>query len=416
LARFVSSAYAAAAVDPTTIDSGAVILTGEAAKRRNAAAVSQLLADVAGDFVCATAGHRLEAIIAAHGSGAVAESRDRGKRVLNVDIGGGTTKLALIDDGIIVASAAISVGGRLVAVEDGYVTRVEPAGRWFAKRIGIDVELGSRLEEEAMGRLATSMAESVIGAVLGGAREIEAPLWLTQPLRLMAAPDAFAFSGGVARYVHGLEERPYGDLGRMLGRAVESAFRAAGLWSRVVPPHETIRATVIGASQYTVQVSGSTVFVPDPAILPIRNLKVVAGPPIPSGEVDTVAFESLLRQSLEYADVAAGEGRAVALNWGGRPYHARLASLAGAISAVGMGAALSGARRPPPLVLIFDKDVAQSVGRILVNECGWRAPLVCLDGISVSEFDFVDIGTRIEPSGAYPVVVKSLIFGTPFGE
>jgi ethanolamine utilization protein EutA len=75
-----------------------VILTGEAIKRKNAQAIDELFAAEAGKFVCATAGHKLECTLAAHGAGAVKLSKERGDTcLLHVDIGGGTTKLALID-------------------------------------------------------------------------------------------------------------------------------------------------------------------------------------------------------------------------------------------------------------------------------------------------------------------------------
>ena len=84
------------------VDSGAVILTGEAIKRKNAQAIDELFAAEAGKFVCATAGHKLECTLAAHGAGAVKLSQERGECLLHVDIGGGTTKLALIDNGAFV--------------------------------------------------------------------------------------------------------------------------------------------------------------------------------------------------------------------------------------------------------------------------------------------------------------------------
>jgi ethanolamine utilization protein EutA len=99
------------------VDSGAVILTGEALKRKNAPAIADLFAEQAGRFVCASAGHHMECQLAAHGSGAVKVSRSQQVTLLNVDIGGGTTKFALIRNGEILATAAIAVGGRLI-VED----------------------------------------------------------------------------------------------------------------------------------------------------------------------------------------------------------------------------------------------------------------------------------------------------------
>jgi ethanolamine utilization protein EutA len=405
LGRFVQQAYAAAGVDRARIDTGAVILTGEAAKRRNAAAISEMLAAVAGDFVCATAGHRLEAIIAAHGSGAVAASRDRSGRVLNVDVGGGTTKLALIDDGVIVATAALSVGGRLIASSGSRVSRAEPAGIWFAERLGVGVDLGGPLLEADRQRLGDAMAAVIVECMLAREASVDPSLWVTPPLRLAAPPDAYSFSGGVAQYVHDLEQGDFGDLGGALGSALRTRLREAGVWSRVLEPRETIRATVIGASQYTIQVSGNTVSVPDPTVLPLHNLKVVACV-VPGPDEPDEGFGQALRDSLAASDMGGTEAFAFAFRWRGRPFYPRLRALAEAIAEESPG----GRARGKPLVLIFDSDVGQSIGEIVRSELGWTGPLVCLDAISVGEFDFVDVGHRMEPSGTYPVVVKSLMF------
>jgi len=115
LDAFFRAAYAEAGLTPADVDSGAIILTGEAIKRTNARAVADLFAEHAGKFVCASAGHNLEAILAANGSGALGLSRAAQHSVLNVDLGGGTSKLALVSNGRVLETAAINVGGRLVA-------------------------------------------------------------------------------------------------------------------------------------------------------------------------------------------------------------------------------------------------------------------------------------------------------------
>src|SRR5215475_4600221 len=126
LGHFIHDAYHAAGFRRHEIDSGAVILTGEAVKRKNARAIDELFAAEAGKFVCATAGHRLESRLAAHGSGAVRLSKERGHCLLHVDVGGGTTKLALIDKGVILGECAFAVGGRLLATDEtGAWSRVD---------------------------------------------------------------------------------------------------------------------------------------------------------------------------------------------------------------------------------------------------------------------------------------------------
>src|SRR5262249_25542005 len=118
LAAIIDRAYADAGLHPDDIDAGVVILTGEALRRENAQAIAGLLAEQRGEFVCASAGHHMESTLAAFGSGAARVSYDTGKRILNIDIGGGTTKLALVERGKAVATAALHVGGRLMVVDD----------------------------------------------------------------------------------------------------------------------------------------------------------------------------------------------------------------------------------------------------------------------------------------------------------
>ena len=97
LGKILDDAYLAAGLSPNDIDAGAVILTGEALRRENSKAIAATVSDKGGDFVCATAGHHMESMLAAFGSGAAKASQDAGKRILNVDIGGGTAKLAILE-------------------------------------------------------------------------------------------------------------------------------------------------------------------------------------------------------------------------------------------------------------------------------------------------------------------------------
>ncbi len=141
LGAFIADCYRESGFARDDVDSGAVILTGEAIKRRNARAIDELFAAEAGKFVCATAGHKLESTLAAHGSGAVRLSRERGACILHVDIGGGTTKLALIDKGAVVGVAAFAVGGRLIAADAaGGFTRVDDSARLVATALGIGTD------------------------------------------------------------------------------------------------------------------------------------------------------------------------------------------------------------------------------------------------------------------------------------
>src|SRR5688572_14602681 len=204
LAEIIDEAYAKAGLHPDQIDSGVVILTGEALRRQNAEAIAALLAEEGGEFVCAAAGHHLEAMLAAYGSGAARVSHDEHKRILNIDIGGGTTKLAVVDEGRIVAMAAVHIGGRLQVVDgEGRIIRLDPAGRHLAQEAGYSWKPGDRAGREDMARVAEWMADALVAAIhkrpLPHAIE---HLYLTDPIENLGPLDGVMFSGGVGEYVY----------------------------------------------------------------------------------------------------------------------------------------------------------------------------------------------------------------------
>ncbi|HEY7624233.1 MAG TPA: ethanolamine ammonia-lyase reactivating factor EutA, partial [Candidatus Limnocylindria bacterium] len=272
LETFIAGAYGAAGWTRDVVDTGAVIATGEAARKENAAGIVALFSDQGGRFVCATAGHHLEALLAAHGSGAVARSRSSETPVvLNIDIGGGTTKLAVCRDGVVTETAAIDVGARAGSGDSsGTVRAVTRSGERLAKEAGASVAPGERPDGVTLDRLAETIAELAMRHAEG--RDLDPDLWLTEPLRERGPFATLVFSGGVGEYVNGNETREFGDLGKLVGARI--ARRLEG--HTVVKAVESIRATCIGASQYTVQVSGDTLFLTRPELLPLRDLAAVA--------------------------------------------------------------------------------------------------------------------------------------------
>src|ERR1700743_3822674 len=219
LGLILDEAYADARVAPEDIDTGVVILTGEALRRRNAEAIATGASEPAGAVVCASAGHHMEAMLAAYGSGTVRASHRDHTRLLNVDIGGGTTKFTLVDDRRVAATAAFGAGGRLVAVgPDGTVIRLEPNGAYHAGRAGVRLALGAAADPGALDAVARGMADEVILA-LHGAPSADQSLWLTSPLPPPGRLDGLVFSGAVAEDAYGAEPRGFGDPGAARRRA-----------------------------------------------------------------------------------------------------------------------------------------------------------------------------------------------------
>ena len=277
LGQFVDSAYREAGLSPRNVDTGAIILTGEAIRRDNARAIADLFAAQRGTFVCATAGHNFEAQLAAHGSGAVAHSAERQCRVLNIDIGGGTTKLAVADHGRVLSTAAFHVGGRLLATDGaGTINLLEPGGQMLARQAGFNWQVGSRVTNAEIEQLASHLAQAVLSLTQDEKPRGEfAQLWLTAPLSGAKNYHAIIFSGGVGEYVYGKETKSFGDLGAPLGQALQSKINNGALPWPLVPARECIRATVMGAAQHTVQVSGNTIYRRDESLLPRKNLQVL---------------------------------------------------------------------------------------------------------------------------------------------
>ena len=407
LGTFVRGAYRAAALVPDDVDTGAVILTGVALDRRNARPLAELFSAEGGRFVCVSAGDNLEAILAAHGSGAVALSAQRPEEVLlHLDLGGGTSKLALIQAGQVVVTAAVAVGARLVVLsEEEEVVRVEPAALVYAKRLGLLLDPGVRLGLRERKCLAGAMAE-VLAAAAAGASDPD--LLRTPPMNLGGRrPTLLTFSGGVAEYLHARQPRRFGDLAPELAEAIRTASAAGELPGAPVVLEEGIRATAIGASQFTIELSGNTVYVSGGGVLPLRNLPVVDARAAAGSSAAPGVVEAAVRSGLRRLDLVEGEAPvAVALSWEGEPQYGRLRSLAVGLAA-GLPRSLAGG---VPLVLALDADVGRSLGAILVEEFAPQARLACLDGLELRELDYLDVGAMIQPAGVVPVVVKSLAF------
>ncbi len=413
LRAFVDAQYALAGVTPDLIDSGALILTGVAVRRSNARAIGDLFAAQAGKFVAVSAGDALETTLAAMGSGAAARSIREGVRVMNIDIGGGTSKIAVCEAGTVVAQTAVDIGARIVGLDaQGRVQRVEAAGARLAAEVGLTLEMGGTPDAAGLQRLVERMADRLFEAVQGGPlSDGTAALLRLEGLPAGALPDVITFSGGVSEYIYGRETQTYGDLGPVLAQAVLRRIQAWGPQMAVPGTGDQgIRATVVGASQYTVQVSGSTIFVEPASSLPLRNVPVITPPlPLDAEVLDAQAIASAVQATLRRLDLHEGE-QAVALcyRWQGSASYARLDTFCQGV-ALGLAAV---AQRGLPLVLVGDGDIGGLVGIHLHAEMKLAQPVVSIDGIVLKEFDFIDIGALLDTSGAVPVVIKSLVFPT----
>jgi ethanolamine utilization protein EutA len=348
--------------------------------------------------------------LAVYGSGAAKRSYDEKSRILNIDIGGGTTKLGLVQNGELVATAAVHLGGRLMVVnEQNVLTRLDPAGQYLARQAGFDWALGSAASREDLATVADWMAKALLRVLTQRFTDEDLKhLFLTDPVQDWGRLDGIMFSGGVGEYVYHREERDFGDLGKLFGNAVRRRIDLTRLPYPLLPAGECIRATVLGASEYSVQLSGNTTFISEPAILlPRKNLQVIPlnlalGPVIDPAEVAQALAQSFKRHDL----VEGAQDVAVSLRWLGAPSFARLSALAeGLLRALPRTLA-----EQRSLYVVADGDIAHNLGHLLREDERVKAEILVIDGVTLWGFDFVDLGRIRMPSWTVPVTVKSLVF------
>ena len=402
--NIVEQEYAAAGIRAQDIDTGAVIITGEAAKKENAAEIIHALAEVAGDFVVATAGPDLESIIAGKGSGAEELSKKLHARIVNIDIGGGTSNIAVFDRGVCIGTACVNVGGRLFEVDSlthrlSYVT--DPARIILGE---LEQESGktlipaptAELELAAIKQCLTRMVRCVDAVLFGEAvPKSEAALVISREMP-QGAWDGIVFSGGVARYIYRPDWREWwvhGDVGPLLADAFRQSRGFREL--KVHEGSETIHATVLGAGAHTVNISGSTITV-SPKALPLRNVPAV------------------------YPVIAADGG----WTWlpGARnfpqPLYRTVALIVPALpdtnftTITGIADRLAGELSQlaaAPAVVVAQQDIAKVLGQSLLLRLPERE-LVCVDGIDLKMGDFLDFARPLPHEEAVPVIVKTLVF------
>lgn len=409
VARIVAQEYQTAGIQPSDITSGAAIITGETAQLRNAPQVVEELARFAGDFVVASAGVHLESVLAGMGSGAARSSADRHKTICNIDIGGGTTNLAVFSMGKPIDTACIGIGGRcLVFNERGAVVKITESGHTFFEALNKIqyITPGERLQEEQLELFGNLLAEAIVRSVVNSdPPPISQRMFVTDLLRYDYQIDEFWLSGGVAEMINDHENLlRFNDMGGYLASGLREAFNQYGLCWHV--PATPVRATVIGAGMHTMQLSGSTISV-QPETLPLRNLPVV------KLSVEGESAEGQLRK-MQLALQQSDELRKYSLE-----HHAPLAlaiepldslcyqnlkTLAQTLRTLHRSCSLSA-----PLVVIMAQDVAMALGQ-LIRQVDPQFECVVLDGVRTEYGDFVDIGRPLPGAATVPVVVKTLVF------
>ena len=406
LRELLHSDFDNAGLSLSDIDTGAAIITGETSKKQNAEEIVTTIADESGKFVAATAGPNYEAVLAAYGSGAVSKSLESGKTIMNIDVGGGSSNIALCRNGRVIETAAINVGGRLLAFDDNStITRLEETGKLVGKHVGLDLSIRDIVKEDEKKKIASVLATSLIAAMKGDSHlDLTKQLMMTSPLENPVQYDQITFSGGVAEYIYGVEKRSYNDLGIILAQEIQNQL--GELKASVTQPQYRIRATVIGAGQSSLQVSGSTTFLSENLQYPIRNLHVIE-PYLTrkrnsATEVKAAVVQALLRHDL----IEGNDHFILAFKDAVRPSYQSLTEFSeGVIEALPRTVS-----KGKPILMCFDTDIGNSVGNVMRREVGVTNEILSIDEVALSEGDFIDIGEPIIENVVVPVVVKTLVF------
>ena len=400
--------YAAAGVTPGEISTGAVIITGEAARKQNAEVILNRLSSFAGQFVVSTAGPDLESVIAGRGSGAAAYSKEHQCTAVNADIGGGTTNIAMYTDGQASSCTCLDIGGRQVRVEQDRITYISPSAARISEDMGLGLSVGQPADPARLSGLTDRMAELIFMQIFDpGADPLLADVKTKNAGRMQKAERGTPvfLSGGVAACVFGSEDGtfPYGDIGVLLGRSIRQSRWFST--SRMEHSAEMIRATVVGAGIHMVSVSGSTITY-TPELLPLKNVPVLKLTDEEvvrwrSGDDDYVADRLLW-----FAGTT--DDGILALGWNGwqAPRFSEIQEMAGHVAAVYGRPGLDRI----PVILIIEEDMAKSLGQSVRIRMPERQ-MICLDSIGIQEGDYVDLGSPIMKGVAIPVVVKTLVMG-----
>ena len=410
VAKLIAEDYAVARIKPEEINSGAVIITGESAAKRNARQLTEAIAKIAGNFVVAAAGPDLEDLLAGKGSGAASISEEELVNVLNLDIGGGTTNLCLFHEGQQVDCGCLDIGGRLIRLDSlNRIEKISPKLRALLKNENIDVEVGDILDEKnglAITRLLSDILAEAVG-LKEESRYLNGFITNHNLVNSKGKIDVICFSGGVADCIwdalEGKDNSRYNtfefnDLGVLLGRAIaESPY-----WKKanLVKGNETLRATVIGAGSCSMEVSGSTIYNRN-ALLPMESIPVYSIKASDDFEISTIA--SQIANMKENASEMFENGYALAMELSMCPSFSQLEGIAEIISRI-----LEKENFTIPLIM--KTDIAKALGQALKRRLPKEISILCLDQVECETGDFVDIGKPLGGGIALPVVVKTLIF------
>ena len=414
--KFCEEEYKKAGITPEMVDTGAVIVTGETAKKQNAAEIVRRLSSETGKFVSASAGPNFESLLGAMGSGIVDLSRKKQNTILNIDVGGGTSNLAISSKGIVHSTSCINVGGRLLGIDEDFkIWRIDGPSEIVMEDLNMNYKIGDIIPEEDVMTIAREYAKALLEVMRGPATsKLTKILMMTEDLDFSIPIDEISFSGGVAEMIYdkdgymdpdkGNTTKPYNDIGMYLAEEINNLVVEFRL--PLIEPENKIRATVIGAGAFSLSISGSTCYYDENIKLPMENIPVV---PVNLNLKDFHMKKENLKDKIDIAlnNFGLKEGEdVIALYFKDMIYRNNLSVFAKEIEK----ALPNSVANKKLILIILGFDGGKMLGITIKRETSIKENLFCLDELDLEAGDWIDIGAPLGAGEAFPVTVKSLVF------
>jgi ethanolamine utilization protein EutA len=424
LVEFFENEYKKANITPEMVDTGAVIVTGETAKKENAQEIVEQLSLKSGKFVSASAGPNFESMLGIMGSGIAEQSKRRHQTIMNVDIGGGTSNIAIASNGNVVSTSCINVGGRLLGITKEFkIWRMDEPTEWIMKELGLHYQLGDIITEEDVIKITKEYAKALLEVMRGPATSpIAKLLMMTEDIEMEGPVDKYSFSGGVAELIYAnrenqefnqnpLDLNPYNDIGQYL--ALEITNLVAEHHLSLIEPKNKIRATVIGAGAFSLSVSGSTCYYDGVITLPLDNIPVVPLT-LDFNKFFFDGYQEYLKNKLDLAlrnfNLIEGDDD-FAIYIKEHLLQPMLVPLAQSIEY----SLPNSIRNNKPILIILGEDGGKVLGLTIKRVTSIKQNLLCLDELDLEAGDWVDIGAPLNKGSkkAFLITKKSLVFNNP---